>query len=680
MRDSMNKIFLPTLLSLNIRNFSLYPNNGGLDFEYDFKNGLNLIIGGNGTGKTTLTKLIKFALIGHYREQTDTSIYKGVERIKRPEYPKNYYRNRMDNAFSVNNLAEVTLNFRVNQTEFSVTRNLYDIKLTSATIKKSGKTTKIEGDIIAQDKYEKLSDKEKKKHLQYKYEELVTQASNFGSFDGLIFFVNEILYFGEDRKLILWDWNIQEELSSKYFNDPALDEKRSKLLLKQKYFDTQARQTSEEIKAIRDAIDRVENKDKDKDSTKMNPYTKLNELKIKLESEEKKILSLQKERVENIERRKYLNSMRIKISQKLNELESDIKIEEGKVHDAIWRNKNPKYEIYQKHLKNNHSCPACNQGLSERELLKVYETGDNCFVCHKPLKSNNVKSPKVLQLHQEIAKKQVEQSNTEKEIIEIEKKLDELDSTFNKLDVAIFNLRSEYRDLDFELNQKQAKGKESSADDFKHKLQLELKTLEENKKNFQEKSKLFGDEVAQISNEMNSKKAKILTELSKIFSKFASNFLGVECVLTSEDVVIEKGKKVRVYLPRVGKEIQPREEEEAFSESQRFFVDLSFRMSLLNYFYKEPAFFICETPDSSLDISYERNAASVFLEYLRQKNALIITSNLNNSDFLSHILKNAPDKNHINLLTIGRISNIQSNSKLLSDTNKKIEKLIQDGR
>lgn len=680
MRDSMNKIFLPTLLSLNIRNFSLYPNNGGLDFEYDFKNGLNLIIGGNGTGKTTLTKLIKFALIGHYREQTDTSIYKGVERIKRPEYPKNYYRNRMDNAFSVNNLAEVTLNFRVNQTEFSVTRNLYDIKLTSATIKKSGKTTKIEGDIIAQDKYEKLSDKEKKKHLQYKYEELVTQASNFGSFDGLIFFVNEILYFGEDRKLILWDWNIQEELSSKYFNDPALDEKRSKLLLKQKYFDTQARQTSEEIKAIRDAIDRVENKDKDKDSTKMNPYTKLNELKIKLESEEKKILSLQKERVENIERRKYLNSMRIKISQKLNELESDIKIEEGKVHDAIWRNKNPKYEIYQKHLKNNHSCPACNQGLSEKELLKVYETGDNCFVCHKPLKSNNVKSPKVLQLHQEIAKKQVEQSNTEKEIIEIEKKLDELDSTFNKLDVAIFNLRSEYRDLDFELNQKQAKGKESSADDFKHKLQLELKTLEENKKNFQEKSKLFGDEVAQISNEMNSKKAKILTELSKIFSKFASNFLGVECVLTSEDVVIEKGKKVRVYLPRVGKEIQPREEEEAFSESQRFFVDLSFRMSLLNYFYKEPAFFICETPDSSLDISYERNAASVFLEYLKQKNALIITSNLNNSDFLSHILKNAPDKNHINLLTIGRISNIQSNSKLLSDTNKKIEKLIQDGR
>lgn len=678
----MNQIFLPSLLSLNIRNFSLYPNNGGLDFHYDFKNGLNLFVGGNGTGKTTLTKLIKFALIGHYREQTDTSIYKGVERIKRPEYPKNYYRNRMDAGFANNNLAEVTLTFKISNTEFSVTRNLYDISLTKAAIKKSGKTTKLEGAIISQEKYEKLTEKEKQKHLQFNYEELVTEAAQLGSFDGMIFFVNEILYFGEDRKLILWDWNIQEELTSKYFNDPALDEKRSKLLLKQKYKDTQARQTSEEIKAIRDAIDRVENKDKDKDSTEQNPYTTLNELNIKLEREEKKVLSLQKERVELTERRKYLNSMRIKISQQLNEIESDIKIEEGKVHDAIWRNKNPKYEVYQKHLKNNHTCPACNQALSEKEFVKVYETGENCFICHKTLKSTIVKSPKVLSLYKEIERKQNEQINTEKEIIELEKKLDELDSAFNKLDVSVFNLRSEVRKLDFELNQKQSKenSKETNPDNFKHKLQLELKNLEENKKKFQGESKVFGDEVAKISNQMNEMKTQILKELSKIFSKFASNFLGVECKLTSEDVVVEKGKKVRVYLPLVGNEIHPREEEEEFSESQRFFVDLSFRMSLLNYFYKEPAFFICETPDSSLDISYERNAAEVFLEYLKQKNALVITSNLNNSDFLSYILKNAPDKNHINLLKIGRISNIQSDSKILNQTSEKIENIIYGRR
>ena len=45
-----------------------------------------------------------------------------------------------------------------------------------------------------------------------------------------------------------------------------------------------------------------------------------------------------------------------------------------------------------------------------------------------------------------------------------------------------------------------------------------------------------------------------------------------------------------------------RKEEEELSESQRFFIDYSFRMSILSYFYNGPAFYVCETPDSSLDI------------------------------------------------------------------------------
>lgn len=675
----MSQIYLPSLESLNIKNFSLYPNNGGLDFSYDFKNGLNLFVGGNGTGKTTLTKLIKFALIGHYREITDVSIYKEERKQKRPEYPKNFYRNRMQNTFEQNDMAEVTLNFKVNNVLFSVTRNLYDIKLTKASYIESGKSIVIEGEVIAQDKYEKLQPKEKQKYLQYNYEELVTKASALSSFDGIIFFVNEILYFGEDRQLVLWNWDIQEELSSKYFNDPKLDEERSTLLLEQKYKDTQARQTSEEIKAIRDAIDRVEKKDKDIIDPNQNPYYRINELRQRLEKEEKKIISIQKERVELTERRKQLNSSRIKNAQKLNEIESEVRIEEGKVHDLIWRNKNPKYEIYQKHLKNNHSCPACNQELSQPEFLKVYGTGDTCFVCHKLVKSSSKKSPEVTKLYKDIEGKQIEQQNTEREIVEIEQKLDDLDTTFNKLDLSLFNLKSQIRELDFELNQSQSKTTNSDPDasnEFKHKLELEIKDLQEKKKKYQEEGKSYSDKIAIISKEMNDKKAQILHELSQIFSKFAGNFLGVPCRLTNEDVVVDKGKKIRVYLPLVGNEEIPRTDPEEFSESQRFFVDLSFRMSLLSFFYKQPSFFICETPDSSLDISYERNAAEVFLEYMKQDNALIITSNLNNSDFLSYISTKAPAINHVNLLKIGRVSNIQSNSEILTQTSTKIEEII----
>jgi hypothetical protein len=106
--------------------------------------------------------------------------------------------------------------------------------------------------------------------------------------------------------------------------------------------------------------------------------------------------------------------------------------------------------------------------------------------------------------------------------------------------------------------------------------------------------------------------------------------------------------------------------EEEMSESQRFFVDHSFRMSILTFFYKTPSFYIVETPDSSLDISYERNAASVFAEFLTKPNSLIITSNLNNSLFIEHLL----DQKDINLgivglLDIAKKSTIQNTSEQL---------------
>lgn len=53
----MRNIFLPELLSINIKNYTLYPN--GLDFTFDFVKGFNLVLGGNGMGKTTFVSLIK---------------------------------------------------------------------------------------------------------------------------------------------------------------------------------------------------------------------------------------------------------------------------------------------------------------------------------------------------------------------------------------------------------------------------------------------------------------------------------------------------------------------------------------------------------------------------------------------------------------------------------------------
>ena len=68
-----------------------------------------------------------------------------------------------------------------------------------------------------------------------------------------------------------------------------------------------------------------------------------------------------------------------------------------------------------------------------------------------------------------------------------------------------------------------------------------------------------------------------------------------------------------------------------------------------------------ETPDSSLDISYEKNAANVFLRFLENPNSVIITSNLNNSTFVSNLIKSpTTDTGIVDLIKIAKKSNIQS--------------------
>lgn len=81
-----------------------------------------------------------------------------------------------------------------------------------------------------------------------------------------------------------------------------------------------------------------------------------------------------------------------------------------------------------------------------------------------------------------------------------------------------------------------------------------------------------------------------------------------------------------------------------------------------------------------MDISYEKNAATVFLKFLKQPNSLIITSNLNNSLFVNYIADNEDnvEVSIIELLDIAKQSTIQNTSITLLDMYNSIKnKIIQ---
>ena len=196
------------------------------------------------------------------------------------------------------------------------------------------------------------------------------------------------------------------------------------------------------------------------------------------------------------------------------------------------------------------------------------------------------------------------------------------------------------------------------------------------KYNHQRKSIEEDSKAAEISKRMEIEVTENVLQFSRLFSTYAEQFLGVECKLTYTK--LNNDNTMRFY-PVIGGITRKNEEE--LSESQRFFIDHSFRMAILTFFYQCPTFYIVETPDSSLDISYEHNAAKVFLRFLEKPNSIIITSNLNNSTFLRYLIENSEGYvDVVGLLDIAKQSMIQNSSEKLKGLYNEIKSISRNGQ
>lgn len=679
----MNNIYLPELKSIELKNFSLYPN--GLDFKNKFVEGVNLIVGGNGMGKTTFVNIIKYAIIGHYKESFDyTRTYMGKKIEKRVSLSWNYFKNRVNKSIKTDDSDKVKISFLVDNTEFTVERGLSEIELLD--VKVDGK--KLVGELISQKQYDQLfydhsqekNDEAKKKlwyrlkeTLQFKYERVFEQHSNM-HFDDLIFFVNKVLFFGEDHQSVLWNEgknDVQEELFNKYFNDPDLNLERQEANRQAQYFDTQARHRSEDIRVIKEVLERVKGEDTEP-TRKDKLRTNIEDLKETREKISRKLDSIQSERSELDHDIRVASNRANELSIKASEIEAEQKKTEIENLKGSWVTLHKNYHSFLNNLSTNQLCPLCSQELEDSYVEKKLDAKTHCILCDQTineestrLKLDKGETEKLDRIYNSIHKYQ-------HEIYDFEARLEDLDSKFKENKKKLRRINTKIRNSEFELIKKEEY--EQNKSDEKDNLQAffdEIEELESKKEEFQEKSKKHKKRADEISNKIEEVILKNTQKFSSIFSGYAEKFLGVKCSLTFDSI-----KSKKRFFPVI--DGITREFEEELSESQRFFVDHSFRMSILSFFYNSPSFYIAETPDSSLDISYERNAADVFMKFLENPYCLIITSNLNNSEFLRYLTKEAPKVSMINLMEIGEKSPIQEHNKYLSSIINELEETVNE--
>ncbi|RHR59548.1 AAA family ATPase [Parabacteroides sp. AF17-28] len=653
------RIYLPELLSINIKNYTLYPN--GLDYTFDFVKGVNLILGGNGMGKTTFVNIIRYAILGLYKKPFGyTRTYQGNIIEKRQLFPQKYFSNRMDESIHIDASPTVSISMKVNNASIELTRDLSTITMTQ--LKVDG--VEITGTLINQFNYEKLSDTAKRDTLAFKYEQILKNKTNL-DFDDLIFFVNEVLFFGEDHKTILWNDgdafpDVQNELFNKYFNVPDLDKKRQEAIRKAKYFDSLSRHSSEDMRAINKVLNKMKESSMSNTSNdnEENTALRLIELKGKITETDTRLVSIQHERASKGQDISLLQNEINKISLSANDVDRQLKQIEENLNSRIWETLHPSYNIFIKNIQLNHICPMCNQ-QNEELVVKVAHNQNCCFACDNMI-TENVETDMDLRNQYESTssyRKSLYQSiNTKKRTIQvIEQQITALDAEFSKIELRKRQLQQQVRELEYE--NAMADNKNNSIQPFLD----EVNRLTLQKESYQKQSDEQYKIVTSISNEIEDVITENVHIFSSIFAKYAGKFLGVPCQLT---YIKQSGDTNKRFYPVIDGKVRFYAEE--MSESQRFFVDHSFRMSILTFFYTTPSFYIIETPDSSLDISYERNAASVFAEFLKNPNSLVITSNLNNSLFIEHLI-NQENMNFaiVGLLDIAKQSTIQNTSKQL---------------
>jgi len=645
----VRNIFLPELISINIKNYTLYPN--GLNYNFDFIKGFNLVVGGNGMGKTTFVSLIKYSIIGNYKKQYEyTRTYKENKIEKRERHDENFFRNRIDNSLITETDPKVTINIRIKETIFTIVRGLKDIQIENLFID----GIEVDGEKILELKYENLKNKtdnkdDLKNFLPYIYEKEVEKIANI-SFDDLIFFVNYILFFGEDHKTILWDEDVQKELFNTFFNSPELNRARQEAEREAKYYDSRARHKSEDKRAIRKVLDRVENKPEKIE----NPITQLTKLKEKIEKLNSDSIKTHSKRRENIVKISLLESDKNNYSQKIDEIESKRNILINALSFSEYKHQHRLYNSFLKNIQSNHICPLCNS-ISESLHEKTINHQEKCWACDTELIDTsdiNNESRKELEIintdYNHVLKLL---KSTQNEIRLIESENIDLDRIFREIDLDKRQSLVKVRELEFENSQNQNPTELQPFYDEIEKLSLEQEELsaksEERKNEANRISQLIEDTVVQN-----------VQKFSNQFSIYANKFLGVECKLTYSKLDNDILKK---FYPIIDGSVRKSEFE--LSESQRFFIDHSFRMSILTLGYTTPTFYIVETPDSSLDLSYEKNAADVFTSFLEKPYSLILTSNLNNSSFMEYIIENEEtDHSIIPLFEIAKQSSIQENN------------------
>lgn len=607
---------LPVIRNLEIQNFDLYK----CPAKLDFSDKLNIVIGSNGLGKSTLLYIIQYSVIGPYTEGVKTRNYKGEQKTRRPIYDGDFFRLRMNEQRED---ATVTVQFIIGETKFIVTHSLYDNILQKVSVNSQS----LQGKVVPYGKYEDwyyapskdASKGQLPSTLISQYHNALLEASGLPDVESLITMMTQCMFFTEDREFTFWSGDLSNTIISKYSMDQETYKKFVAEQQNVKQLDSQQRLKTYEISFIKRFLNNAETKaSSDKYEYSFND--------LKQVQDEMEHLSTQMSRFQHLVD-KYENE-RIDNRVSVENIQNQIEALDLSWYKAVFPDSYQKaFNRYSRSILDG-VCPFC--GNEGDFSLKISE----CFYCKHQI---DVSQPVDL-TDIELKKKDLENTlkiaernytSVQKNLTSAKKSLDSWRKQYAEKRQTENKIKS-YLDKNSDENYEKLKNLEQERDVFKAKL-------EEAKRSASNMLTILDQQVQNF-----------FQEYAKVFNKYTSSFFGTSFTTRLELHGDEGEKLFQFYLND-----KRRDTSKSLSESQRIFVDLAFRLSILDYFHQS-SYLICETPDSTLDLMSEKKAVDTFNYFIDAGNTLFLSANVRKSNLINELIRR--DSNNCNIINLFSLS------------------------
>jgi hypothetical protein len=614
-----SRIKLPLVTGFRVSGFEpIYS----AEISMVMNDGPYIILGGNGLGKTTLIQAVVYALAG--------PLSASIEEVKALRWSNAYFRARLQPT-QVDD-AHVEVDFKLGRNSISVRRGFRGNEIISV---KDGRSSWTSDD------------------AEPNFARLLKEYGGYLSIDDFAFVVHRLLYLPETRRLIAWDTDAQIRLLMLLNQDIAQEagfrERRAQLKLldsKKRHLRVAINKADEQISSLLEYdetdVGNVEESEPDAPASDGNSLPEL----------VKRLSEVARKRGESDRRWRSALEDLSRTSDQLDAVRAEVETAEAGLIRNFLAETERNSNLALSKLLENAICPACGEvhtGLAER--ARAHVRNQTCALCGSD--ESQVLNPALGQRREQLSEL-LRQQQAFEEVVRFSR------AESKSFGTEEFELQSEVNRVRFS-NTAVAMVERNLPEISTADLRVLKAKLEDEEADAEAQLLALRESLSADYEEFRTKVDARMDKLKIAYAEFATDFLGITCEL----VEVSQGGPLdlKLFVPMFGDVL--RETQDSCSEAQRFFLDIAFRMALIDAAggQKGTATFFCETPETALDITYIENVVRMFSSFAQRQHNVLLTANVQPSGIAEKLLIRFPKNERytrlVNLLEVGRLSTVQ---------------------